>query len=159
MKHHTKALDNTDLNILAELYADARVSNKAIAEKVGLAPSSCLERVKRMQQNGVITGSRLLLDFNQLGGHIQALISVRVSDHNRETVDKFQQDLLPLTEVVSVFHLGGENDFLVYVAVNDSIHLRDFVFNAITGRPEVNHVETALVYDFQVSPTLPVFKS
>lgn len=155
MSKTSRTLDATDRQILNLLYQDPRLSNKEIASRVGLAPSTCLERLKRLQTDNVITGQRLLLDFNAIGGHIQAMISVRLSDHNRETVDGFQQSLLPLPEVISVYHMGGENDFLVHVTVSDSMHLRDFVFNAITARKEVNHVETALVYDYQSSHTLP----
>ncbi len=159
LKKNSRSLDNTDLQILALLYADARLSNKDIATEVGLAPSSCLERIKRLQADKVIQGHRLLIDVNALGGHIQAMISVRLSDHNRKTVDDFQAELLPLSEVLNLFHMGGDNDFLVHVTVSDSTHLRDFVFNAITARNEVSHVETALVYDYQVSKTLPDFVS
>ena len=157
MKKNSRPLDTTDINILASLYGDARLNNKDVAAAVGLAPSTCLERIKRLQAEGVIRAARLEVDLNALGGHIQAMISVRVSDHNREAVDRFQSDLLPLPEVISLYHMGGENDFLVHVSVSDSLHLRDFVFNAITARPEVIHVETSLVYDYHTSDRLPHF--
>jgi DNA-binding Lrp family transcriptional regulator len=157
LKQLNRALDNTDLEILSLLYSDTRLSNKEIAQKVNLAPSSCLERIRRLQSDRVILGTRLLVDMNTLGGHIQAMVSVRLSDHNRTTVDQFQDDVLPLPEVISLYHMGGDIDFLVHVTVNDSIHLRDFVFNALTARAEVQHVETALVYESQTSHSLPRF--
>lgn len=157
MKKVNRLLDSTDQEILALLYQDARLSNKDIAQTVGLAPSSCLERIKRLQADDIIQGALLDVDLNALGGHIQAVISVRLSNHNRATVDGFVQDLLPLAEVLSVFHMGGDIDFLVHVTVADSSHLRDFVFNAITARGEVNHVETALVYEHRTSKSLPSF--
>ena len=157
MKNSSRTLDNTDLQILALLYKNARLTNKEIATQVGLAPSSCLERIKRLQNDKILGPARQEVNFNALGGHIQGMISVRLSDHNRATVDQFQNDLLPLPEVVSLYHMGGENDFLVHVTVSDSLHLRDFVFNAITARPEVNHVETSLVYDFKTSNVIPSF--
>ncbi|MBN7821022.1 Lrp/AsnC family transcriptional regulator [Bowmanella sp. Y26] len=152
-----RPLDNTDLQILALLYKDARLTNKELASRVGLAPSSCLERVKRLQAEQVIQGSSLTLNMSALGGHIQAMIAVRLSNHNRETVDAFMADLLPMPEVMRLYHMGGENDFLVHVTVSDTHHLRDFVFNAVTARAEVNHVETALVYDYCQSQSLPEF--
>lgn len=155
MKKATRPLDNTDLDILALLYQDARLTNKEIAKRVNLAPSSCLERIRRLQNDDIIQGSRLLVDFNALGGNLQAMISVRLSDHNRATVDLFQKELLPLPEVISLYHMAGDIDVLVHVTVEGSTHLRDFVFNAITARKEVNHVETAMVYDYQTSATLP----
>lgn len=157
MKKNVRTLDTTDLEILALLYQDARITNKEIAGKVNLAPSSCLERIKRLQNENIICGTAVRVDFNALGGHIQALISVRLSDHDRTTVDTFQADLLARPEVISLFHMGGNDDFLIHVTVSDTTHLRDFVFNAITARAEVNHVETALVYDFKASNKLPSF--
>lgn len=153
----SKPLDKVDLHILSLLYKDARITNKDLAQEVGLAASSCLERVKRLQQDGVILRTSLQLDLNALGGHIQAMISVRLSSHNQTTVELFQQQILQQPEVLSLFHMGGENDFLVHVNVSNTQHLRDFVFTAITERQEVSHVETALVYDYQVSSDLPSF--
>jgi DNA-binding Lrp family transcriptional regulator len=153
----TRQLDSTDLEILSLLYRDARLNNKDIAQQVNLAASTCLERIKRLQSDLVITGTQVSVDLTALGGRIQAMISVRLSDHNRATVDLFQQDLLPQAEVISLYHMGGDIDFLLHVTVSDSGHLRDFVFNAITARTEVSHVETALVYDHQSSKTLPSF--
>ena len=155
LKKNQRNIDITDLEILTLLFKDAGASNKDIAAKVNLAPSSCLERIKKLQSDGVINGQRLNIDFKMLGGHIQAMISVRLSNHNRKTVDLFQQSLIVLPEVISLYHMGGENDFLLHVTVSDSLHLRDFIFNAITAREEVNHVETALVYDHIISDSLP----
>ncbi|WP_088330488.1 Lrp/AsnC family transcriptional regulator [Lacimicrobium sp. SS2-24] len=154
-----RALDNTDLQILANLFKDARVSNKDLAKMVGLAPSSCLERVKRLQHEGVIQGSSLKLNMNALGAHIQAMIAVRLSDHNRETFERFMEAVQHVPEVLSLYHLGGENDLLIHVTVVDTRHLRDFVFNTITSRQEVSHVETALVYDYRQSDSMPRFNA
>jgi DNA-binding Lrp family transcriptional regulator len=65
--------------------------------------------------------------------------------------------VLQLPEVISLFHMGGDNDFLVHVTVTDTTHLRDFVLDKITAHEQVNHVETALVYEHQLSHTLPHF--
>ena len=74
MKKNTRTLDNTDLQILALMYQDASLSNKDIALKVGLAPSSCLERVKRLQADGTIISQNLVGDMKALGGQIKALL-------------------------------------------------------------------------------------
>lgn len=142
-----RPLDKTDIAILAALYKDARMNNKDIAVLVGLAPSSCLERIKKLQSEQVIQGAQLHVDFQALGGNIQVMISIRLSDHSRPTVDTFQKQLAMLPEVIRLYHMGGENDFLLHASLADTEHLRDFVFNAITARKEVNHVETALIYN------------
>ena len=150
-----RQLDKIDIAILEALYKDARMNNKDIAELVGLAPSSCLERIKKLQSEQVIKGAQLNVDFQALGGNIQVMISIRLSDHSRPTVDTFQKQLALLPEVISLYHMGGENDFLLHASLSDTEHLRDFVFNAITARTEVNHVETALIYDQVIGTELP----
>ena len=75
------------------------------------------------------------------------MISIRLSNHSRPTIDTFQKQLALLPEVIKLYHMGGENDCLLHASLRDTEHLRDFVFNAITAREEVNHVETALIYD------------
>lgn len=147
-----RPLDKTDIAILAALYKDARMNNKDIAVLVGLAPSSCLERIKKLQSEKIIQGAQLNVDFQTLGGNIQVMISIRLADHSRQTVDTFQKQLATLPEVIVLYHMGGENDFLLHASLRDTEHLRDFVFNAITARKEVNHVETALIYN-QVNGT------
>jgi DNA-binding Lrp family transcriptional regulator len=85
------------------------------------------------------------------------MISIRLSDHNRLAVDDSVTDLLAQPKVLSVFFIGGNIDFLLHVTVSDSRRLRDFVFNQLTVRPEVNQVESALVYEYRSSQKLPKF--
>lgn len=153
--NHRRLLDTTDLAILALLYQDARLNNKDIAEQVGLAPSSCLERIKKLQADNIILGSSLDVNLQLLGGNIQAMISIKLSEHNRNTVDNLKQQWLVLPEVLSLYHMGGNIDFFLHVSVTDTSHLRDFVFNQITAFNEVSHVETALVYEHAKSVVLP----
>ncbi|WP_100643854.1 Lrp/AsnC family transcriptional regulator [Alteromonas facilis] len=152
------ALDGIDIKILAALYAEPAINNKTLAEAVGLAPSSCHERVKRLHAHNIIKGNQLVVDVEALGGHIQAMVAVRLSSHDRDTIAGFQDSLIKTTEVVSLYHTGGENDFLLHVCVPNALHLRDFVFDKVTARAEVNHVETALVYNVQLSQKLPHYE-
>ena len=104
------------------------MNNKDIAELVGLAPSTCLERIKKLQSEHVIKGARLNVDFQALGGNIQVMISIRLSDHSQSTINTFQKQLALLPEVISLYHMGGENDFLLHASLGDTEHLRNFVF-------------------------------
>ena len=150
--------DRIDDAILRALQNNARLSNKELANRVGLAPSSCLERVRRLQQRGVLQGYRAVVDPKALGVGLQAFVAVRLSQHSREVVETFRAHLLSLEEVVSVYHTGGENDFIVHVAVRDADHLRDLALDAFTTRQEVGRLNTALVYE-QVQPgVLPNYR-
>ena len=145
-------LDRIDHRILAELQNDARLSNKELAARVSLAPSSCLERVRRLNEKGVIRGSHLEIDLAAFGIGLQALIQIRLKQHSREEVREFQNHVLHLPEVTDLFHIAGAHDFLVQVAVHDADHLRDLALDQFTTRKEVDHLETHLVFEHVRKP-------
>ncbi len=140
-------LDRTDRVILAALQQNARLSNKELAARAGVAESTCLERVRRLVSSGVLRGFHADVDPRALGVGLQALVAVRLARHTRAAVESFRRSMLELAEAVAVFHVAGANDFLVHVAVADSDALRDLVLRAFTSRPEVAHVETSLIYE------------
>lgn len=150
------ALDRTNIAIVRHLQNNARLSNKELAAAVGVAPSTCLERVRRLQQDGVLRGYYADIDPAAVGIGMQAMVSVRLGQHSRPVVETFQAHALALPEVVQVFHITGANDFLVHVAVRDAEHLRDLALTAFTERPEVVHIETALLFAHYRAPGLPI---
>jgi len=141
------ALDRIDYRILAELQNDARLSNKELSVRVHLAPSTCLERVRRLHEAGVILGAHLEVDLPSLGIGLQALIQIRLQRHSRQVVVDFQRHVLSLAEVTDLYHVGGSFDFLCQVAVRDADHLRDLALDQFTTRPEVDHLETSLIFE------------
>jgi DNA-binding Lrp family transcriptional regulator len=148
--------DAVDRRILAELRNDARVSNKDLAERAGIAPSTCLARVARLEQQGVLIGYHAELAPRAIGLGVQAMIAVRLEKHSRADVDRFRAHLLGLREVLTLYHVAGANDFLVHVAVRDTDRLRELVLDAFTARPEVAHLETALIFEQARNPKLPL---
>lgn len=142
-----RELDRIDREIVAALANNARLSNKELAARVGLAPSSCLERFRSLVRDGVLTGFHAAVDAKALGLTLEAMISVRLKQHTRENFEEFRAHLQGLPEVLDAYHVAGANDFLVHVRVADADHLRDFAIDAFTTRPEVGHLETALVFE------------
>lgn len=149
-------LDRTNAALIRHLQNNARLSNKELAAAVGVAPSTCLERVRRLQQDGVLRGYHADIDPAAVGIGMQAMVSVRLGQHSRPVVEAFQAHALGLPEVVQVFHITGANDFLVHVAVRDAEHLRDLAMTAFTERPEVVHIETALLFAHHRALGLPI---
>ncbi len=141
------ALDRIDRQILALLQKDARLSNKELAARVDLAPSSCLARRQRLKESGVLRGFHAFVDPQALGVGVQALIAVRLKQHSREKVRAFSRHILGLKEVVALYHVTGDMDFQVHVAVKNPDHLRDLALDAFTTRPEVESIHTALLFD------------
>ena len=142
-----KSLDRTDRDIVAILSEDSRITNQELARRVGLAPSTSLERVRRLRESGVILGVHAAVDPEALGVGVEALVAVRMRQHTRELVEGFQAYAAALPEVVQVFHLTGAEDFLVHVACRDVHHLRQFSLDAFTTREEVAQIHTSLIYE------------
>jgi DNA-binding Lrp family transcriptional regulator len=148
-------MDRTDYAILDELQNNARLSNKELAAKVHLAASSCLERVKKLQLNGVLQGFHAKVNPQALGIGIQAMIQVRLARHSRNQVDTLIHHILNLPETVGFFHMTGDFDFLVHVAVRDADHLRDLALDAFTTREEVAQIQTALLFGVEQKAVWP----
>ena len=127
-------LDRTDFAILRELRKNARLPNKTLAERLGVAPSTALERVRRLREGGAIQGFHAEIQPRAVGIGLQAMISVRLARHARGDLDAFHAYLLTLREVLGFYHVAGANDYLLHVAVRDSNHLRDFALDAFTTR-------------------------
>lgn len=149
------ALDRTDFAILDALQNDARLSNKQLAAQVGLAPSSCLVRVRKLVQAKVLRGFHAEVDADALGVGVQALIAVRLVRHARSKFHSLYDHIHGLPEVLQVFHVSGVNDLLLHVAVKDITHLRDLIVDRLAGRPEVANCETSVVFSLFRQARLP----
>ncbi|HEY2603210.1 MAG TPA: Lrp/AsnC family transcriptional regulator [Thermoleophilaceae bacterium] len=145
-------LDTTDLAILEALSDDARVPNNRLAEKVGIAPSTCLARVNALRERGVLLGFHAEIDLAALGRPLQAIIAVRLTVHAREQIDAFTTYVRELPGVLSVFHMTGVTDYLLWVASADMHDLRDFVVDHLATHPAVAHAETSLIYEHRRGP-------
>lgn len=147
-------VDERDAALVALLQADARLSNRELAERVGLAPSTALERVRALRASGVLRGYHADVDLGALGRSVQALIAVRIRPPARERIEAFRDFAAGLPETTGVFVVSGGEDFLVHVAVPDTSALYAFVIDRLTERPEVADVRTSIVYEHLRRPVL-----
>ncbi len=151
-------LDRIDFEILRTLQRDARISNKQLAQANGISPSTCLERVKRLRNSGVLRGFHANVDPVALGIGVQAMISIRLRQHAKISFDALIEEMSKIKEVVNVYLLAGAIDFMVHVAVRDVIHLRSVVVDTFTSRYEVAHIETSLIFEFVHGAVLPNYE-
>jgi DNA-binding Lrp family transcriptional regulator len=145
-------LDSVDQAILEILSGDARLPNNALAEQVGVAPSTCLARVRALRESGVLRGFHDEIDLGALGRPLQAMISIRLTVHAREQIEDFTNAVRELPGVLSVFHMTGVTDYLVWVAAADMNDLREFVVDHLATHPAVAHAETSLIYEHRRGP-------
>ena len=150
-------LDRIDFEIIRQLRNNARLSNKELAAIVGLAPSSCLVRVRGLQREGVLLGYHADVNTKSLGVGLQAMVSIRLQRHSQSDVESFRAHVMVLPEVRELYHLAGANDFLVQVWVRDPQHLRELIMSSFTAREEVAHIETGLIFEHTQNLELPVY--
>src|SRR3954454_10562995 len=141
------ALDDTDVAILEALAEDARVPNNRLAARLGIAPSTCLQRVRALRRSGVLKGFHADVDLAALGRPLQAMVAVRLTVHHREEIEDFTRAVRELPGVLSVFHVAGLTDYLVWVAAPASQALRRFVVDHLAPHRCVAHAETSLIYE------------
>ncbi|WP_433386574.1 Lrp/AsnC family transcriptional regulator [Micromonospora sp. KLBMP9576] len=140
-------LDDTDRAILAELAADGRLPNNALAERVGVAPSTCLTRTRALRERGAILGFHAEVDPAAVGLPLQALVSVRLTAHERAAVNAFRARSVRLPGVVAVFHVAGAEDYVLHVRAASADALRDFVLDHLAVDPAVLHTQTSLIFE------------
>jgi DNA-binding Lrp family transcriptional regulator len=151
-KHPQSPVDDVDRALLELLARDARITNQRLADRVGVAPSTALARLRSLRDRGVIRGFHAEVDLAALGRPLQALIAVRLAVHARDQIDDFTSAVRQLPGVLMVFHLTGVTDYLVWVAASDAQDLREFVVDHLATHPSVAHAETSLIYEHHRGP-------
>lgn len=147
-------MDELDAEIIRLLQADARLSNRELARRLGVAPSTCLERVRALTRRGVIKGYHAEISRAALNRSVQALIAIQVRPLSREIIDAFKHSVSTLPEVLSVYVLAGGDDFLLHVAVQDLDRLHEFLLDRLSKRREITGFRTSVVFEQVANPAL-----
>lgn len=146
-KNVRAALDDVDRRILTALHADARMSNSALADLVGIAASTCHGRVRRLQDLGVIRGFHADIDPTAIGLSLQAMISVSLQSNARGKIDSFIHTIRRRPQVMDVYFLAGADDFILHVAARDTDDLRSFVVQNLNADADVAGTQTSLIFE------------
>lgn len=134
-------LDNFDMKILNAMQSDASLSQRDLAEKVGMSQNACWRRLQRLNLLGLISGSHNVIDLNALGLDLTVFVMIRTSKHSKEWSEAFRLHVERLPEVVDFYRIGGEWDYLIKVVTNgmggyDRFYqklITDFELATVTG--------------------------
>ena len=140
-------LDAVDRKLLALLTENSRRTNQALSDALGIAPSTCLLRLKALKDAGVISRFTIDVDTAALGRSLQALVSVRLRPGARHLMTAFGEDLRKMPEISQFFVLGGVDDFLIHITARDAEHIRQFVLDRLSSNPAVAGTQTSLVFE------------
>ena len=137
-------LDATDLEIVAALRADGRISMRALAERLHISRANAYARVARLEASGVITGYAATVDPHRLGHDVSAYVYLKISQHSWKAVRK------RVTAIPEVEHgalVTGDNDIVLLVRTRDTAALRDLVLTRLQAMPDVLATQTVLIFD------------
>jgi Lrp/AsnC family leucine-responsive transcriptional regulator len=151
-------LDRYDLAILRALQDDGRISNQDLADRIGLSPSPCLRRLRALEESGLITGYRALVDAKKLGLSLMALIHISMDQHTPERFANFEAKVGEIPEVLECLLITGQDaDYQIKVVVKDMDAYQELLLNRITRIKGVTGVHSSFVLRRVVYKTaLPV---
>ncbi len=139
-------IDRFDREILAILQQDGRISNQDLADRIGLSPSPCLRRVRTLEDSGLITGYRAMLDAKKLGLSLMALIGISMDQHTPERFANLEAAIEEIPEILECLLITGQqSDYQLKVVVRDMDAYQDLLLNKITRIQGVTGVHTSFV--------------
>ena len=147
-------LDKIDKHILALMQSDGRISNLELSDKVGLSPTPCSRRVKRLEDSGLIDGHVTLLNKEALGLNLTAIIGISMDRHTPDRFEQFESAIVDMPEVIECSIVTGQTaDFLLKVVVKDMQHYEKFLLGNLTRLTGVTGVHSSFVLRHVVNKT------
>ena len=152
--------DEIDRKILAILQEEGRLPNARVAERVGLSPPSVLERIRKLEEKGVIRGYAADVDAESLGLRTVAFVQVSLSFHQSYAIEEFRNAILATPAVLECYHVTGEEDFLLKIVVPDIADYEDFLLHTLTQFKGISKVKSSFVLStLKKSSRLPLPES
>jgi Lrp/AsnC family transcriptional regulator, leucine-responsive regulatory protein len=150
-------LDTVDYRIISELQSDGRLSNVELADRVGLSPSPCLRRIKRLETSGYIEGYRAMLKRELVGLGFSVFLSVKLNEHANERVAQFEKTMVDLPEVIACHLVSGEADYFLEIVVHDLSAYQQFLVGKLLNLPVVREVRSNIaIQSLKAGAPLPL---
>lgn len=149
-------LDRFDIAILQELQKDARAAVADIGERIGLSTTPCWNRIKRMEENGVITGYTATINPDEIGLRDTVLLQVTLDSHSEETLYEFGRALEDIPEVLEAFLVSGDYDYYIRIAVRDTRDYERLLRERLYKIPGIRHSKSSFVLRTLKSGWLPL---
>jgi Lrp/AsnC family transcriptional regulator, leucine-responsive regulatory protein len=125
--------DATDKKILSYLQEDAKQTTKELASKLGLSVTAIYERIRKLENSGIIMKYMAMLDRKKIGRNFIVLCHVKLTQHKKEYIRQFEQEVVNLQEVTECFHVSGDYDYILKICVRDMDDYRHFMLSKLTS--------------------------
>lgn len=138
-------LDHDDILILQLLQHDARLTNKEIADKIGKSVSPVYERIRKLEENGIIQQYVAILNKRKIDKSLTAYTNIQLKEHADHMMKTFEQEVIRIPEVMECYHMTGQYDYLLKVALKDMDEYYSFILNKVARLPNVGTVQSFFV--------------
>lgn len=145
MPNNHKEIDTTDRKILSILQTQGRITNTQLAKQLGMSPPPTLERVKKLERRGYIDRYVALVNPHKVGVTCFTYVEVTLLRHGSTPLERFNQAIKEMDEVMECHHITGEADYLLKVATHDIPAYEEFVIHKLTALPDVQNLKTLVV--------------
>lgn len=154
---HTHKIDNIDKKILEILQSRAKITNARLSEEIGLSPAPTLERVKKLEQMGIITSYHAKLNTEKIGLGITTFVLATLNGHNRANIESFIEEINKIPEVVECHHITGAGDFILKVIAKDIASYQKLMLEKVSDIKQVDNMQSMVVLStFKDSMVIPV---
>jgi len=155
-----QSYDNVDISILAHLQKDSTITNAELAKQVGLSPSACLGRTKRLRDSGIIRQFTAIIDNQKVGLEIVTFVFVSLEPHDRKTTELFLKSIQETSQVMECYNISGVHDYLLKIVAPSISDYRNFVIDTLIELPGVGKIESSVVLSSEkMSYQLPLYES
>jgi DNA-binding Lrp family transcriptional regulator len=150
-------LDPTDRKILEILQANSNITNAQLAQEIGLSPAPTLERVKKLENTGIIKSYHAKVDMASVGLGVSTFVMVTLKGHNKENISKFISAIEKIEEVVECHHVTGQADFILKVVAPDIPAYQNLMLEKVTNIEVVDNLQsTVILSTFKDSKVVPI---
>jgi DNA-binding Lrp family transcriptional regulator len=138
-------LDEVNKQILSIIQDDGSITNSELSKRIGLAPASTLERVKKLEKTGVIKKYVALLDSEKIGKDVLAFVEISMNEYSSAAIKLFSREISKIPEVLDCHHISGEKDFLLKVVTDSIKNYETFALEKLAMIPHVGKISTLFV--------------
>lgn len=153
----TVKLDKIDRKILEILQNNGRITNAQLSKEIGLSPAPTLERVKKLENSGIIKSYHAKLDMEKIGLGVSTFVHVSLKGHNKENIDIFIKEINQIEEVIECHHITGSGDFFLKIIAKDIVSYQNLMLEKVSEITAVDNLQTMVILStFKDSKALPI---
>ncbi len=150
-------LDKIDRNILEILQANAKITNAQLSKEIGLSPAPTLERVKKLENSGIIKSYHAKLDTEKVGLGVSTFVQVTLVGHNKENIDVFMKEINNINEIIECHHITGSGDFILKVIAKDIASYQKLMLERVSEISVVDNLQSMVILStFKDRKVMPV---